>query len=94
MDRRLVSPSGVEVKLTNSEFSILAAFVAAPQRVLSRSELLALSRKYGNEVLERSIDIQIFRLRQKIQDGRKNARLIKTERGIGYVFTPDVKPIR
>ncbi len=94
VDRRLVSPSGVDVKLTNSEFSILAAFVAAPRRVLSRNELLALSRKYGDEVLERSIDIQIFRLRQKIEEGRKDAQLIKTQRGVGYIFTPDVQQIR
>jgi DNA-binding response OmpR family regulator len=94
VDRRLVSPSGVEVKLTNSEFSILAAFVAAPQRVLSRSELLAFSRKYGDEVGERSVDNQIFKLRQKIEEGRKDARLIKTQRGVGYIFAPDVKLIR
>lgn len=94
VDRRLVSPSGVEVKLTNSEFSILTAFVAAPQRVLSRGDLLALSRKYGDEVFERSIDIQIFRLRQKIEESGKDAQLIKTQRGVGYIFTPDVKPIR
>lgn len=94
VDRLLFSPSGVEVKLTNSEFSILAAFVAAPQRVLSRSELLTFSRKYGDEVRERSIDNQIYKLRQKIEDGRKDAGLIKTQRGVGYIFAPDVKLIR
>ncbi len=94
VDRRLVSPSGAKVKLTKSEFNLLAAFVAAPNRVLSRSELLSLSRKYGDEVLERSIDIQIFRLRQKIEDSGKDVQLIKTQRGAGYIFTPEVKPIR
>ena len=93
-DRRLVSPSGVEVKLTKSEFNLLAAFVAAPNRVLSRGELLSLSRKYGDEILERSIDIQIFRLRQKIEESGKDVQLIKTQTGAGYIFTPEVKPIR
>ncbi len=92
--RRLVSPSGVEVNLSNSEFNLLAAFVAAPNRVLSRGELLSLSRKYGDEILERSIDIQIFRLRQKIEDSGKDVPLVKTQRGAGYIFTPEVKPIR
>ncbi|MCZ6861998.1 MAG: response regulator transcription factor [Alphaproteobacteria bacterium] len=94
VDRRLVSPSGVEVKLSNSEFNLLAAFVAAPNRVLSRGELLSLSRKYGDEVLERSIDIQIFRLRQKIEDSCNGVQLIETQRGAGYFFTPEVNPIR
>lgn len=94
VDRRLVSQSGVEVKLTNSEFSILAALVAAPQRVLSRSELLAFSRKYGDEVHERSIDNQIYKLRHKLEEDSKDPRLIKTQRGVGYIFAPDVKPIR
>ena len=94
VDRRLLSPSGEKVKLTKSEFNLLAAFVAAPNRVLSRGELLSLSRKYGDEVLERSIDIQIFRLRQKIEESGKDMQLIKTQRGAGYIFTPEVKPIR
>ena len=94
VDRRLVSPSGAEVKLTKSEFNLLAAFVAAPNRVLSRGELLSLSRKYGDEVLERSIDIQIFRLRQKIEESGKDVQLIKTQRGAGYIFTPDVTRLR
>jgi DNA-binding response OmpR family regulator len=94
VDRRLVSPSGAEVKLTRSEFSLLAAFVAAPNRVLSRSELLSLSRKYGDEIFERSIDIQIFRLRQKIEEISRDLPLIKTQRGAGYIFTPEVNPIR
>ncbi len=94
VDRRLVSPSGADVKLTKGEFNLLAAFVAAPNRALSRSDLLSLSRKYGGEVFERSIDIQIFRLRHKIEDTDKDTRLIKTQRGAGYIFTPSVQRIR
>ena len=94
VDRQLVSPSGVEVKLSNGEFNLLAAFVVAPNRVLSRGELLSLSRKYGDEILERSIDIQIFRLRQKIEESGNDVSLVKTQRGAGYIFTPEVKPIR
>ncbi len=92
--RRLFSPSGVAVKLSNSEFSLLAAFVATPNRVLSRGKLLSLSRKFGDEILERSIDILIFRLRQKIEESGKDVQLIITQRGAGYIFTPEVKPIR
>ncbi len=94
VNRRLVSPSGVKLKLSNSEFNLLAAFVAAPNRVLSRGELLSLSRKYGDEIFERSIDIQIFRLRQKFETSGNDVQLIKTQRGAGYIFTPEVKPIR
>ncbi len=94
VDRRLVSPSGVAVKLSNREFNLLAAFVAAPNRVLSRGELLSLSRKFGDEIFERSIDILIFRLRQKIEESGIDVQLIKTRRGAGYIFTPEVKPIR
>ncbi len=94
VDRRLVSPSGADVKLTNGEFSLLAAFVAAPNRILSRGELLSLSRKYGDEVPERNIDMQIFRLRQKIEESRNDVQLIETQRGAGYLFTPNVARIR
>jgi signal transduction histidine kinase len=94
VSRRLVSPSGVEGKLSNREFNLLAAFVAAPNRVLSRGELLSLSRKFGDEIFERSIDILIFRLRQKIEESGTDVQLIKTQRGAGYIFTPEVKPIR
>ena len=92
--RRLTAPGGENVPLTNSEFNLLAAFLAAPQRVLSRDQLLGLSRLHNDEVYDRSIDVQIGRLRRKIQPGKDAAELIRTERGAGYVFTAPVEVVR
>ena len=65
--RRLTGPDGKRVELSNGEFSLLEAFCAAPQRVLSREQLLDLSRLHNAEVYDRSIDVQILRLRRKIE---------------------------
>jgi len=90
--RRLTSPGSDLVGLTNTEFNLLAAFLAAPQRVLSRDQLLGLSRLHNDEVYDRSIDTQVGRLRKKIELGGK--MLIRTERGAGYVFTATVEVVR
>ena len=92
--RRLAAPGGDSVPLTNSEFNLLAAFLAAPQRVLSRDQLLGLSRLHNDEVYDRSIDVQVGRLRRKIQPEKSSAELIRTERGAGYVFTALVEIVR
>ncbi|MGH8681321.1 MAG: response regulator [Burkholderiales bacterium] len=84
--RGLAAPDGGRVELTNGEFSLLQAFCAAPQRVLSREQLLDLSRLHGAEVYDRSIDVQILRLRRKIEPNPSQPAYIKTERGAGYVF--------
>src|SRR2546423_9077462 len=89
--RRLTSPKGDVVALTNTEFNLLAAFLAAPQRVLSRDQLLGLSRLHNDEVYDRSIDTQVGRLRKKIEPADARAELIRTERGAGYVFTAAVE---
>src|SRR5437879_1043907 len=90
--RRLTAASGDIVVLTNTEFNLLAAFLAAPSRVLSRDQLLGLSRLHNDEVYDRSIDVQVGRLRKKIElDGKM---LIRTERGVGYVFTAVVEVVR
>jgi len=89
--RRLTSPAGQNVSLTNTEFNLLAAFLSAPQRVLSRDQLIGLSRLHNDEIFDRSIDTQIGRLRRRL--GAKN-RMIRTERGAGYVFTADVEVVR
>ena len=91
--RRLTSPGSDLVALTNTEFNLLAAFLAAPQRVLSRDQLLGLSRLHNDEVYDRSIDTQVGRLRKKIELGGK-MELIRTERGAGYVFTALVEVVR
>jgi len=92
--RRLTAPGGKNVSLTNNEFNLLAAFLAAPQRVLSRDQLLGLSRLHNDEVYDRSIDVQVGRLRKKIQPDKSAAELIRTERGAGYVFTAAVEIVR
>ena len=93
-ERRLVSPSGEKVKLTRSEFNLLATFVAAPQRVLSRGELVAFSRKYIDKDYENSINALVFRLRQIFDAKDKGVEIIETQRSRGYVFTPSVERLR
>jgi two-component system OmpR family response regulator len=92
--RRLTSPRGEPVALTNSEFNLLVAFLAAPHRVLSREQLLSLSRLHDDEVYDRSIDVQVGRLRKKIDADETGNPLIRTERGAGYVFTAPVEVVR
>lgn len=87
--RRLTSPAGVKVELTNGEFSLLSAFLAAPGRVLTREQLLEASRLY-DDVYDRSIDVQILRLRRKIEADPSRPQFIKTERGAGYTFAAAV----
>ena len=92
--RRLKSGDGKPVELTNGEFSLLTAFLSSPQRVLTRDQLLDLSRLHNAEVYDRSIDVQILRLRRKIEPDPANPTFIKTERGSGYLFDAVVEAIR
>jgi DNA-binding response OmpR family regulator len=92
--RKLKSPEGKAVELTNGEFSLLTAFLSSPQRVLTRDQLLDLSRLHNAEVYDRSIDVQILRLRRKIEIDPAHPKFIVTERGAGYVFAADVTPVR
>jgi DNA-binding response OmpR family regulator len=92
--RRLKSPLGETIPTTNSEFNLLVAFLAAPQRVLSREQLLERSRLHDDEVYDRSVDVQVGRLRRKIEPKGARTQLIRTERGAGYVFTAMVETIR
>jgi len=92
--RKLKSPKGEAVDLTNGEFRILAAFLAAPQRILTRDQLLELSRVHNAEVYDRAIDIQILRLRRKIELDPARPKFIRTERGAGYVFSVPVDVVR
>ncbi len=91
--RRLMSPDGKVVPLSNGEFSLLAAFCRAPQRILSRDQLLSLSRLHETEVYDRTIDVQIRRLRTKIEADASNPVLIVTERGAGYRFAGSVQTL-
>lgn len=92
--RRLTSAAGRVVPLTNSEFSLLCAFLSAPQRVLTRDQLLERSRLHSLEVYDRSIDVTILRLRRKIEVDAANPVLLTTERGAGYTFSAPVSVLR
>jgi DNA-binding response OmpR family regulator len=84
--RRLADRAGRNITLSNGEFSLLVVLLGAPNRVLTRDQLLDLSRLHNDEVYSRSIDVQIMRLRRKIEDDPAKPRYIQTERGAGYVF--------
>ena len=91
--RRLTSPEGIAVELSNGEFSLLSAFCRAPQRVLSREQLLSMSRLHEAEVYDRTVDSQIRRLRTKIERDAALPALVVTERGSGYRFATDVESL-
>jgi DNA-binding response OmpR family regulator len=91
--RRLASRDGRSVSLSNGEFSLLVVLLGAPNRILSRDQLLDLSRLHNDEVYNRSIDVQILRLRRKIEKDPAEPRYIRTERGAGYVFGVPVETV-
>lgn len=89
--RRLLNPAGELVTLTKSEFALLLAFLGSPQRVLTREQLLQATRVH-DDIFDRSIDVQVLRLRRKFESNPGAAGLIKTERGVGYMFMATVEP--
>jgi DNA-binding response OmpR family regulator len=91
--RRLAAPGGTSVALSNGEFSLLNALCRAPQRVLSRDQLLSMSRLHEAEVYDRTIDVQIRRLRMKVEVDAANPALIVTERGVGYRLASEVETL-
>jgi DNA-binding response OmpR family regulator len=91
--RRLITPTAQVLELSNGEFSLLAAFCSAPQRVLTRDQLLSMSRLHEAEVYDRTIDVQILRLRRKIEEEPSKPRFIVTQRGAGYVFDAPVETL-
>jgi two-component system phosphate regulon response regulator OmpR len=91
--RVLQDPSGQDVELTTGEFDMLAVFVAHAGRVLTREQLMDLTRGRQLEAFDRAIDAQIVRLRRKIEMDAKRPQLVKSVRGVGYVFTGTVSRI-
>ncbi|MEE3626939.1 response regulator [Nitrospirillum sp. BR 11752] len=89
--RELRSEDGTLVLLSGGEFDLLLAFVEHPQRVLTRDQLLDLARGLSHGAYDRSIDVQVSRLRHKLEDDPKNPSLIRTVRNGGYIFTPQVR---
>jgi two-component system OmpR family response regulator len=88
--RELFSPDGVLIELSSGEFDLLLAFVDRPQQVLTRDQLLDLVRGRAGRVFDRAIDVQVSRLRRKVEADATDPKLIKTVRGGGYMFTAPV----
>lgn len=86
-ERRLITPDGADVALTTGEFNILLVMARHPGRVFSRDTLMNLTEGRNYEAFDRAIDAQISRLRKKIEVGKNPTLLIKSVRGVGYVFT-------
>jgi DNA-binding response OmpR family regulator len=88
---RRLKRDGSSIDLTNKAFNLLAVLLAAPQRILTRDQLIEASRVYDNEVYDRSIDVQVLRLRRKIEENPSQPQFILTERGVGYTFASRVE---
>ena len=88
--RRLVDPNEAPVSLSKGEYALLLAFLEAPQRPLTREHLLHATRVH-EDIFDRSIDVQVFRLRRKLEIDPNAPRIIQSERGIGYVFSLPVE---
>jgi two-component system OmpR family response regulator len=88
--RELTSPQGVLVDLSSGEFDMLVAFIEHANRVLSRDMLMEFAKTRTADPFDRTIDVQVSRLRRKLSDGEEDSRMIKTIRGAGYMFTPRI----
>jgi two-component system OmpR family response regulator len=88
--RHLIAPDGVIVALSGGEFRLLSAFLSHPNRVLSRDQLLDLIQGRELAPFDRSIDVQVARLRRRLRDDARSPTLIKTVRNEGYVLAASV----
>lgn len=88
--RRVLDPTGQEIKLTASELNLLLAFLNNPRETLSREQLLMATRVHDQEIFDRSIDVLILRLRRKLENALSGKNYIRTERGAGYIFDGEV----
>lgn len=89
--RHLIDTDGTIVALSGAEFRLLSVFLAHPQRVLSRDQLMELTRGRESEVFDRSIDLLVSRLRQRLRDNAREPAIIKTVRNGGYVLAAEVR---
>jgi two-component system OmpR family response regulator len=85
-ERRLTSPKGLVVPLSNAEFQLLTTFLKTPRQLFTRDQLMSQARGRTMDSVERSIDLLVSRLRQKLDDNPRDPTMIKTVRGEGYVF--------
>ena len=86
--RQLFDKIGAEITLTGAEFELLKVFVERPNRPLSRDQLMTLTRNREWDPYDRSIDIRIARLRRKVEEDPESPKVLKTVRGVGYMFVP------
>lgn len=91
LQRALTDPSGEPVSLSSGEFSLLRAFAEHPNRVLSRDQLLDFTHGMDTPAFDRSVDVQIARLRKKIEPDAQRPSFIKTVRNAGYIFSVKVE---
>jgi len=91
--RALLRGDGERVELTTAEFDLLVAFLTHPQRVLTRDQILDLTRGREAAPFDRSVDVMVGRLRKKIEIDPENPALIKTMHGVGYLFVANVVPV-
>lgn len=89
--RELRAADGTQVPLSSGEFELLLAFLERPQRLLTREQLIDYARGPTHDVFDRSIDVQISRIRRKIETDARNPELIRTVRNAGYIFTQAVE---
>ncbi len=88
--RELISPEAVLIDLSTGEYNLLVAFVEHANRVLSREMLMELAKTRTSDSFDRTMDVQISRLRRKLETTENSGQIIKTVRGAGYVFVPKV----
>jgi two-component system OmpR family response regulator len=88
--RELRSPENVMIPLSGGEFDLLVVFLEHPQRILTREQLIDLTHGHGHDAFDRSIDVQVSRLRRKIEPDSKRPDLIRTVRNGGYMFSTQV----
>jgi len=88
--RNLISPQGVSVSLSGTDFKLLRIFLDHPNRVLSRDQLIDMTQSRDAGPFDRSIDLQVSRLRRRLNDNPKEPAIIKTSRGEGYVLAAEV----
>ncbi|TWI72177.1 DNA-binding response OmpR family regulator [Bradyrhizobium huanghuaihaiense] len=89
--RSLIDVNNSQVPLSKGEYALLLAFLEAPQRPLTREHLLQATRVH-EDIFDRSVDVQVLRLRRKLETDPSAPRIIQAERGVGYVFTIPVEP--
>lgn len=88
--RHLIDQEGVVVPLSGAEYRLLSVFLAHPQRILSRDQLMELTQGREAEVFDRSIDLAVSRLRQRLRDNARSPQIIKTVRNGGYILATEV----